>query len=210
LHNDVSRYYSLYKNNFKEIFSSAIGGRSEDVKIMNDAVCFLQGEVFGGSGRGFKTSVGVTLGVGLGSAIYSGNAVTDANLHNMPFLDGEAEDYISIRWLIKRFKELTGIVVQDPSEIRQYAETNPAVAQLFEEFATNLSKFLETFIRKNSPEVVVIGGFMELYNRFFFDSTVAKVVAMGIKAPVLRATLGEQASIIGAASAWYSESPIHT
>ena len=210
LHNAVARYQSLYKYNFKDIFSQAIGVGSENVKIMNDAVCFLQGEVFGGSGRGFQSSIGVTLGLGLGSAIYKDNKVADADLHSMPFLEGQAEDYISIRWLLARFNQLTGIIANDLSEVRQLADTNPAVAQIFEEFATSLSNFLEAFINKATPEVVVVGGFMEIYNRFFFDSLCSKIQAKGIKTPVLRAILGEQASIVGAASAWYSESPIHS
>jgi glucokinase len=206
----VDRYHSLYKYNFKEIFSQAIGAQKEDVKIMNDAVCFLQGEVFSGSGHGFQSSIGVTLGLGLGSAIYQNNKVTDADLHSMPFLEGEAEDYISIRWLLARFNQITGILAKDLSEVRQLADTNPAVEQIFDEFSTSLSKFLEAFIKQTNPEVVVVGGFMELYNRFFFDSLSAKAQNMGIKTPILRAILGEQASIVGAASSWYSESPIHT
>ncbi|MBC8052855.1 MAG: ROK family protein [Sphingobacteriaceae bacterium] len=209
LHKDTNRYFSLYKSNLKEIFSSAIGAAPQDVKIMNDAACFLQGEVFGGSGRGFKSSLGVTLGVGLGTAIYANGIVTDANLHSSPFLDNTAEDYISIRWLLSRFTQLTGMPVKDMSELKQYADTDSRFKDIFEEFSANLAQFLIAFIRKNSPEVVVVGGFMELYNRFFFDSATAKVAAAGIKLPVLRAILGEQASILGAASAWYSASQIH-
>jgi len=209
LMNDAERYNSLYKNNLKDIFSKAIGSGPENVKIMNDAVCFLQGEVFGGAGRGFKSSLGVTLGIGLGSAIYSEGVVTDANMHSYPFNEGLAEDYISIRWLLARFKELTGIEATDLSELRQLIDTEPAVAQVFEEFAINLAKFLTLFIRQHKPEVVVIGGFMEVYNRFFFDSVIAKMLDQGIRIPILRAILGEQASIIGAACAWYDAAPIH-
>lgn len=209
LMNDAARYNSLYKNNLKDIFSKAINSGPENVKIMNDAVCFLQGEVFGGAGRGFKSSLGVTLGIGLGSAIYSEGVVTDANMHSSPFDEGVAEDYISIRWLLARFKELTGIEATDLSELRQLADAEPAVAQVFEEFASNLARFLTIFIRQHKPEVVVIGGFMELYNRFFFDSLTAKMADQGIRIPILRALLGEQASIIGAASAWYDAAPIH-
>ena len=204
-----NRYDSLKNQNFKEVFSGIIGSDSSNVKMMNDAVCFLQGEVFVGSGRGFKSSLGVTLGLGLGSAIYSNGVVTDAELYNYPLYDGVSEDYISIRWLLRRFNELTGIEAKDLTEIRQYADTNPAVAQIFEEFATSISVFLERFIYKHNPEVVVIGGFMEVYNRYFFDSLTEKMSALGIKIPVLRAILGEQASIIGAASSWYNASQLH-
>jgi glucokinase len=207
--NEVGRYQSLYQSNLKNIFSTALGTSPNDVKIMNDAACFLQGEVFAGAGRGFKRSLGVTLGVGLGSAKYNNGLVEDADLHDAPLFDGVAEDYISIRWLLSRFKDLTGIDAKDLSELKQHATTNNKVAQVFDEFSISLSQFLTTFIRQNNPEVVVIGGFMETYNRFFFDNLTGKIAAQGIKTPILRAILGEQASIMGAASAWYDASPIH-
>ena len=207
--NEVGRYQSLYQSNLKNIFSTALGTSPNDVKIMNDAACFLQGEVFAGAGRGFKRSLGVTLGVGLGSAKYNNGLVEDADLHDTPLFDGIAEDYISIRWLLSRFKDLTGIDAKDLSELKQHATTNNKVAQVFDEFSISLSQFLTTFIRQNNPEVVVIGGFMETYNKFFFDNLTGKIAAQGIKTPILRAILGEQASIMGAASAWYDASPIH-
>jgi len=207
--NEVGRYQSLYQSNLKNIFSTALGTSPNDVKIMNDAACFLQGEVFAGAGRGFKRSLGVTLGVGLGSAKYNNGLVEDADLHDAPLFDGVAEDYISIRWLLSRFKDLTGIDAKDLSELKQHATTNNKVAQVFDEFSISLSQFLTTFIRQNNPEVVVIGGFMETYNKFFFDNLTGKIAAQGIKTPILRAILGEQASIMGAASAWYDASPIH-
>lgn len=207
--NEPGRYNSLYKSNLKNIFSTALGTTPADVKIMNDAACFLQGEVFAGAGRGFKRSIGVTLGVGLGSARYNNGAVEDADLHDSPLFDGIAEDYISIRWLLSRFKDLTGIDAKDLSELKQHATTNNYVAQVFDEFSTSLSHFLTTFIRQSSPEVVVVGGFMETYNKFFFDNLTGKIAAQGIKTPILRAILGEQASIMGAASQWYDASPIH-
>ena len=207
--NEEGRYNSLFEHNFKEIFSAAIDSDPSSVKIMNDAASFLQGEVFSGSGRGFKSSLGITLGVGLGSAVYENGKVTDANLHSMPFKNGIAEDYISIRGLISKFKQLSGTEIKDLAELRELADGDANVKLLFEEFASNLASFLELFIRKNNPEVVVIGGFMEIYNRYFFDSLTDKVKALGIKIPVLRAILGEQASVMGAASLWYDASPIH-
>jgi glucokinase len=207
--NDTSRYSSLYHKNLKQIFSSALNTSTENVKLMNDAACFLQGEVFSGSGRGFSKSIGITLGVGLGSAIYANGVVTDANKHSSPFKGSTAESYISVKWILRRYNELSGSNATDLSDLRNVADSDSRVTQVFEEFANNLSEFLLSFIKETNPEVVVIGGFMELYNRYFFDSLTDKMTAMGVRIPVLRAVLGEQASIIGAASAWYDATPIH-
>ena len=208
LMNDAGRYNGLYQKSLKKIFAGIIGTSTDNVKIMNDAVCFLQGEVFGGSGRGFKSSIGITLGIGLGTAKYQNGVVTDERLQNMDINGREAEDLISIRWLLQRFKELSGIDATDLMQMKQH-EANPQFQQVFDEFAKNLAAFIILFVRQSSPEVVVVGGFMETCNRFFFDSLASIVLVEGIKVPILRATLGEQASIIGAASAWYSEAQIH-
>ncbi|HEY0056238.1 MAG TPA: ROK family protein [Pedobacter sp.] len=208
LMNDAGRYNGLYQQSLKKIFAGIIGTSTDNVKIMNDAVCFLQGEVFGGSGRGFKSSIGITLGIGLGTAKYQNGVVTDELLQNVDISGHRAEDLISIRWLLQRFKGLSGIYANDLMEMKQH-EANPYFQQVFDEFARNLASFIILFIRQSSPEVVVIGGFMETCNRYFFDSVTSLLVAEGIKVPILRATLGEQASIIGAASSWYSEAQIH-
>jgi glucokinase len=208
LMNDAGRYNGLYQQSLKKIFAGIIGTSTDNVKIMNDAVCFLQGEVFGGSGRGFKSSIGITLGIGLGTAKYQNGIVTDERLQNLDINGHQAEDLISIRWLLQRFKELSGINAIDLMEMKQH-EANPYFQQVFDEFAKNLVSFIISFIRQSNPEVVVIGGFMETCNRYFFDSVTSLLIAEGIKVPILRATLGEQASIIGAASSWYSEAQIH-
>ncbi len=208
LMNDAGRYNGLYQQSLKRIFAGIIGTSTDNVKIMNDAVCFLQGEVFGGSGRGFKSSIGITLGIGLGTAKYQNGVVTDERLQNIEINGHEAEHLISIRWLLQRFKELSGIEAIDLMDMKQH-EANPQFQQVFDEFAKNLADFVIIFIRQSAPEVVVIGGFMETCNRYFFDSLTSKIVSEGIKVPILRATLGEQASIIGAASSWYCEAEIH-
>ncbi|HEX8378045.1 MAG TPA: hypothetical protein VF602_09510, partial [Pedobacter sp.] len=45
LMNDAGRYNGLYQQSLKKIFAGIIGTSTDNVKIMNDAVCFLQGEV---------------------------------------------------------------------------------------------------------------------------------------------------------------------
>ena len=209
LMDEKDRYNSLTGSNIKELLSARLEISPDDIRILNDAASFLQGEVFGGAGRGFKISLGITLGIGFGTAKYSNEVVEDLALFNSPFLDREAEDYISIRWLLERYRSLSGISVKDLSELKQIAVEDLRVAEVFDEFAQNLSHFLTSFIRQNNPEIVVIGGFMETCNRFFFDNLLSKMQQNGIKIPILRAILGEQASIIGAASTWYELSPLH-
>ncbi|MDB5012747.1 MAG: hypothetical protein JWQ25_949 [Daejeonella sp.] len=86
-----NRYRSLYGSNLKALVSSELGISPSNIRLLNDAACFLQGEIFGGTGRGFQRSLGVTLGMGLGNARYIDGKVTDTQLYNMPLYDGIAE-----------------------------------------------------------------------------------------------------------------------
>ena len=68
--------------------------------MMNDASCFLKGEVFGGAAKGYNHVIGITLGTGLGSATFKNGVVYDGDLYYTPFKESTAEDYLSTRWFI--------------------------------------------------------------------------------------------------------------
>ena len=206
------RYASLYERNLKELLSSQLEIDKSCIRMASDSASFLQGEIFGGAGRGFSRSLGVTLGIGLGSAKYYNRAVENVQMYNMPYLDSIAEDYISVKWVLSRYETLSGNTVNSMMELNQLAATDPKVLQVFDEFGQNLSQFLISFINQSgvNPEVVVVGGHLETSNRFFFDNAVKTMKENGIKIPILRAVLGEEASIIGAASMWYESNAIHS
>src|SRR6187551_2712087 len=44
----LDKYESLYNLNVKELLAAELGIASADIFMMNDASCFLKGEVFGG------------------------------------------------------------------------------------------------------------------------------------------------------------------
>lgn len=207
--NDKERYSSLCGLNIKNLLSERLAINPSNIRLMNDAACFLQGEAFAGSALGFDDSIGITLGKGLGSAIYKNGIAIDAVLHDMPLNGGGAEEYISTRWLLSRFTVLTGIPVQSLTEIVMLADENHNVQKVFSEFAINLAQFVIEFVKQARPKVVVIGGYIETCNRFFFSQMADYARSSGVKSPILRAMLGEQASILGAASTWHVSSRIH-
>jgi len=206
--NDKNRYGNLDNGNIRQLLAEQLNVAGENIKLMNDAVSFFHGEVFGGAIRGYKKSLGLTLGIGLGSARYNNGVLEDANLWKMPFGDSVAEDLLSIGWLINRFKALSGIEVADLVEMKSFA-LDPRFQQVFNEFAHNLACFLLEVIKIDNPEVVLIGGHMESSNKYFFDKMKEKVLLSGVNVPIMRAILGEKASVIGAASTWFSEGKLH-
>lgn len=197
---DLHKYDALYGMNVKELLATQLHIPPESIRLMNDAGCFLRGEVFGGAAGGFSRAIGLTLGTGLGTATYTDGIAQDAALWQTPFRKGKAEDYISSRWFVQRYQALTGEQLQGVKEIRERYPQDPFAQQLFAEFAGNLAEFLDFFIRKENPEVVVLGGNIARAYELFADELQARLQVKSI--PIRIALLGEEAALIGAASCW--------
>jgi glucokinase len=191
---------SLYGLNLKQILANHLGLKSYQLITENDASCFLLGEVYSGSLIGFNNVIGINIGKGLGSAFYIDGKVRDANLWKMTFMNGIAEDYISTRWLIKRWKDLTDIDIKEVKEIVDSTERKNEISELFDEFAKNLAQFLYTFIRKRHPSAVVIGGDIMIVDHLFLNKVQRHLFEkIGISVPVLKSNQGEVATLLGAA-----------
>jgi glucokinase len=202
LNSEERRYGKLFQVNVINELSTRLNSFSPQIRLINDAASFFQGEVFGGAARGYKKSFGITLGVGLGSARYVNGEVEDADYWHKSFKDKRAEDFLSLQWIVNRFKELTGIEVADLIEMKRFSP-DPRVDAVFNEFATNLGDLILEIYKKEQPEMILIGGHMESSNRFFFQQTIDYVKERGLNIPIMKAILGERAGIIGAASVWY-------
>ncbi len=196
---DQDKYQSLYNMNIKEMLAKRLNFDIDRITFNNDAACFLKGELFTGSLSGFEKAIGLTLGTGLGTSHVSNGKTHDSNLWKMPFLKGIAEDYISTRWFIKRFHELSGITVKDVKDLVENHQDSPHFKTVFTEFSENLANFIYKFIRKKMPLAAVIGGNIANAEKYFIDDT-RKLLAkrMGYSFPLKKATLGERATLFGA------------
>jgi glucokinase len=199
---DQNKYESLYGLNVKEMMARRLGVSPDHIRLMNDAGCFLQGEVMGGAARGFKTAVGITLGTGLGTATFHHGVAKDANLWCAPFLDGMAEDYISARWLINTYRQVSGTTVEHVKGLVALIPSDPRIKDIFKDFGLNLAAFLAGFVRDKDPEVIVIGGNIAKSAEWFLSHTEQALLAGSIDIPIRIARLGEDAHIMGAAGCW--------
>ncbi|WP_276481987.1 ROK family protein [Paraflavitalea pollutisoli] len=199
---DQNKYEALYGLNVKAMMAERLDISPDQIRLMNDAGCFLQGEVVGGAARGYKSAIGVTLGTGLGTATFVQGVAKDANLWCAPFRDGIAEDYISARWLINTYAERSGTTVDNVKGLVALIPTNPGIKEIFKEFGQNFAAFLTDFIRDINPEVVVIGGNIAKTSEWFLAHTEAALLAQSIATPLRIARLGENAQIMGAAGCW--------
>lgn len=197
---DQDKFQSLYHKNVRNLLANELGIGPASVKFMNDASCFLQGEVFGGAARDYNPVLGLTLGTGLGSAVCRNGVAEDADLWKSPFREGIAEDYLSTRWFVARYQQLSGQTVTGVKELME--EDSPFVQQVFLEFGANLGAFLVPHILSNKAEAVVLGGNIANALPFFLPSLEKVIREHNPDVVLKKALLHEDASLIGAASCW--------
>ena len=197
----VDKFESLFNLNLKKLLAEKLGIATENILMMNDASCFLKGEVFGGAAIGSDNVIGITLGTGLGSARFHSGHTFEGDLYFAPFKDGVTEDYISSRWFLKRYKEITGHTAKNVKELTGKILQEPEIKTLFEEFGKNLGEVLYSYAQKYNCETIVIGGNIANAWELFFRETktiLDRLPAVTIK----KAKLGEDGALIGAASLW--------
>ena len=185
------KYDSLYGLNVKGLLTMALSGPST-IRFENDAACFLKGEMFAGAARSVENVLGFTLGTGLGSAVAVDGNAKDAELWNSPFKEGIAEDYLSTRWFLKRYHELSGLHIENVKQLC-LSEHRDLSREIFDEFGGNLRLFISQQIKVHHPEVIVIGGNIALA----FDQFHHHLADFNISTN--KAVLGEEAALLGAA-----------
>lgn len=203
---DQDKYDSLYGLNIKNLLAEALGIFPDDIRFINDAACFLKGEAFGGAAKRFQKVIGLTLGTGLGSSVCTNDIAVDADLWKDPFKGSIAEDYLSTRWFIKRYYELTGKTVANVKELASKVHSNEDIQRVFEEFGSNLGLFLHRFIGLERPEAIVLGGNISHSFALFEKSLKESISADFRHIPIFKAVLGEEGALLGASSVWYTPS----
>lgn len=193
----LHKYEALYAMNVKQYFSELLELPVTSIKFRNDAEAAIAGEVHAGSGIGFENILGLTLGTGFGSAQFLDGITTDLNLGSEPFKDSIADDYLSSRWFIKRYHQLTGISASGVKELAEFAKRpNSAAKQVFVEFADNMSLFLMQWIERLNPQAIIFSGNIAHSSEHFLPAFSKRVNPITIKL----AKLGESAALIGAAN----------
>lgn len=204
----LDKYEALFKLNIKELLASRLNIPTASILMMNDAACFLRGEVYYGAAKGYTDAIGITLGTGTGSASHHNGITLDVNLGPSPFMDSIADEYFSTRWFVKRYNQLTGETVKDVKALTELYQTDEIVKSILNEFVKNLVVFLEGFVKAEKPQVIVMGGNIAQSSTLFVDDLVAGLAAKGIHVPIVQAELGEEAAILGAASLFENDQKI--
>ena len=193
------KYDALYGMNVRTILSERLGIPGSDIIFINDAEAFLRGELASGAAAAYDKAIGITLGTGLGSTSNCNGEVVDMNLAFYPFLDSIAEEYISTRWFLKRYKELTGKEIKNVEALIDGDDQDIKVA-IFKEFGENLALFLNDFIEQEQATVVVIGGNIAKAWESFIE--VVRENLENKNVVLKQSVMWEDAALVGAAYSW--------
>lgn len=186
--------------------------------LANDANCAGLGEAWLGSGRSFRNLILLTLGTGVGGAIildgklFTGHqgaagelGLITLNPDGPPCNSGNRgslEQYVSVGAIRRR----TGL---EPSQLGALAQTGyPKALTFWQDYGRDLGAGLASLIYILTPEAIIIGGGVSASAEFFFPSVQAEIERRVLPSSraglqLLRAELGNQAGIVGAAKlAW--------
>lgn len=186
--------------------------------VENDANCAGLGEAWLGAGRNRQNFILLTLGTGVGGAIFLNGQLFTGHYGAAGELGlitlnpdgptcrsgntGSLEQYVSVQAI----RRATG---KEPSELAKLAAAGDKEAIAFwQEYGRLLAAGLASSIYVLTPELVILGGGVSASAEFFLPATIAEIdrrvmptSRSGLQ--VLVAELGNQAGIVGAAKlAW--------
>lgn len=190
--------------------------------VANDANCAGLGEAWLGAGRWFRNLILLTLGTGVGGAIildgrlFVGHDGTAGELGLITLNPdgpkcnsgnhGSLEQYVSVQAIRRR----TGL---EPEQVGALAAAGDAEAlEFWQHYGQDLGAGLASLIYVIAPEAIIIGGGVSASADFFFPAVQSAIEQRVLSSSrtglqLLRAELGNQAGIVGAARlAWQTYS----
>ncbi|MEO6522012.1 MAG: ROK family protein [Mucilaginibacter sp.] len=191
----LNKYEAIYGLNIKQYISEEMGLEPKNIRFRNDAEATIAGEAMAGAGVGFENVMGVTLGTGFGSAQYRDGQTKDLNLGGQSFKDSIADNYLSTRWFLKRYYELTGLSVVGVHELAELAPISQTSKGIFKEFAVNMSDLLMDPVFLLKPDVLILCGNIAKASGLFLPQLWKR-----LNITIKLAQLGETAALIGAAA----------
>ncbi len=182
--------------------------------LANDANCAGLGEYWLGAGNRFQNLILITLGTGVGGAIildgklFTGHRGAAGELGLITLNpdgpkcnsgnQGSLEQYTSVPAIRRR----TGL---EPAELGALASSGDSKALTFwQEYGRDLGVGLASLVYILTPEAIAIGGGVSASFEFFLPSMQAEIERRVLPSSrtglqILRAQLGNQAGMVGAA-----------
>ncbi len=160
----------------------------KDVKLKNDAKCAALAENIFGKLAGYKNSIFLCIGTGVGTAvIYNGQILEPTNVPGFEFShtiiqkDGELcncgkrgcfEAYASLKRFKQKISNTFNLNTQTGEDIRKFIEENPnneKLKEMIKEYIEYLSIGISNIINIFEPEIICIGGSFAEYENIFYE-----------------------------------------
>lgn len=186
--------------------------------LANDANCAAIGEAWLGAGQNIANFILLTLGTGVGGAIFLNGKLFTGSYGAAGELglitlypegypcnsgnQGSLEQYGSIGAI----KRMTGKTPLELSELAQKSDRD--ALQFWQQYGTILGSGIASLIYVLTPEAVILGGGISASAAYFFPATEAEIKrrvhpSSRVGLQLLKAQLGSNAGTIGAAKlAW--------
>lgn len=197
----MGKFDSLYGVDVRGLILSGLGRIAKRAVFVNDASCFLQGELSHGPASAYRKVLGITLGTGFGSAIGLEGIAHDAAFWQYGFMGTTCEQLFSSKWLVSRYNSLTNNPVGNVKQLIETATHSGTLLQVFDEFAHNLGVFLAKMYSELELDCVVIGGNIAKAWPLFLPQLEDYLKVRSAALPILISSKGEHAALIGAACA---------
>ncbi len=189
------------------------------VRVDNDVHCFTLAEVKFGAAKRFSSVVGITLGTGIGGGIvidgrlYRGRDNAAGEVGHMTVVSafparcgcgriGHFEAYGSGSAMRRLYRTLAG-VTKEPVEVEKAAKSGDAKAKkAIRIMADGLAAGLANVIHVLNPDIIVVGGSIAAVDILWKPALASvrdRIVYPELKkTPIVRATLGDDANVLGA------------
>lgn len=207
---DQSKYEHFYGLNVRDLLLESLNFSNDfPVLFENDAVCFGKGEVFKQQENLSKKVMAVTLGTGLGAcfidkgvSISSGNSVpADGEIYNLPYNEGIAEDYVSVRGLLSHYKSLKNKDLNNGLELYNLAlNGDQSAVKVFETMGEDLAAVVIPWLNNFSADHIIIGGKIANASELFLSSFYKTLKESGVEVQISISTDNEIAALLGAVS----------
>lgn len=180
------KYDRLFGINIrKAIENSLLKDNNIPIVFANDAICFALGESISSREKDYHRIIAITLGTGLESAFIEDQQALEPSvqtpyagiLYKAPFRDGIAEDYISSKWIVKKYASLTREIIEAKEVVTRAMSGDKKAEKIYECLGRNLAEILALNIQLFNAECVVIGGNIALAHHLFlpvFDAVLAE------------------------------------
>lgn len=187
--------------------------------IDNDANCLALAEFFSQCYGIYRSVMAVILGTGMGSGLILDNKLyrgphgnageighTAIDLHGRPCECGRrgcAEAYLSGPSLSRRYQELSSEHLSPVEIHRRYQQGDDRARALFEESFRVMGEVFANAVNTLDLEAIILGGGVS--NITLWYDHVPSVMAPSVfgipnrRVPIIRATLGDSAGVLGAA-----------